>query len=106
MGFMENVQKACTEGADVWITGMEKDGLDPFGYLVALQEAVRGIGKAIQSVEGAKMVGVPAAMFAEMVTLATIGKHVVVVRLVETGKVRADEIVMKKTGAIGEEGGR
>ncbi len=102
MGFMEDVQKACTEGADIWITGMENDGLDPFEHLVALQEALKGIGKAIQSVEDAKMVVVPAGMFAELVTLVTIGKHVVAVRLVETGKLSADEIVMENTGAIGE----
>lgn len=102
MGFMEDVQKACTEGADLWIAGTGHDGPDPFEHLVVLQEAVKAIAKAIQGVDNAKMVAVPAGMFAELVTLANIGKHVVAVRLVETGKLSADDIVMERTGEIGE----
>ena len=78
--------------------------MDPFEHLVGLQEAVIAISREIQKDPNTKMVAIPAAMFAELVMVATIGKHVVVVRLVETGKVSADVIDLEETRAMGEGG--
>lgn len=92
MTLMEKVQEQCQEGSDVWIDGMELDGRDPFQHLVNLQEAVKRIGEEMLKEPNTKMVALPAEMFAELVTIANVGKHVVVVRLLERGLVSADEI--------------
>lgn len=92
MTLMEKIQKDCKEGSDIWITGMEKDGLHPFQHLVRLQEIVKGIGRAMQEEPDTQMVAVPAGVFAEMATLSNVGKHVVVIRLLERGIVSEDEI--------------
>lgn len=93
MGVKEEMIRDATDGADTWIDAYMKCGSSPL-------EAVREIQRYIKRTEG-KIESdeeVLSMISTSIATLAMLGRHVVVTRMLERGIVQEEELYLNAEG--------
>ncbi len=92
---MEDLLKEINEVLDRWFKSCKQDDLDPMDVLHGVEQAVTVTDTIIMK-HGLRMVAVPVEMFKDMGALATLGKHVVVTRLLSDGAMDPEDLTLTK----------
>ena len=91
---MKDILEEATRDVDDWIEVCQKHGEDPITVMKTIQEVIFTGSRALTETDAPNIM-LPTRVFAGLAALASIGRHMVVTRLVEKGLTDPDKLVIK-----------